>query len=449
LGTLNNSNFIQVTMVFVGPALAVNQVVYATVLFLTIFSYPYVNQYQHIANDLDTLNIDFNEMYYSNGTANPWYSPFPGPNVDTLYAWAYLDLTNTLIELHTPNTKHMELWYTITLTAASTEITSVLPGVDKSQNSKTYLLVGPNFQNGNLAVSSSYKIIKCPTNIMWLMSRVAIKDNDLTTSFDIMHQITIEALTPNADVLQLAPFDNSIYTSMDYYSMAAEILEYNGLIPSEQILKSRFATKNTDFAYPFVPPVPGTAKAEGYMAALNFTMNNFLPFGYQWGTGVVLSNNWQAPTALARWGTDYERRAYAIYVKTYSANVVEEQMYATTTRDVNGLTLNTAVNNYTLHFEANEIPKVHAKFGFITLTAYNAATLNLVDNPLNKYALNFDNLDYNNDGSLDIFISKTVPSGDLTNYLPAPDGLLFLNLRMYMAATETIYNFYLPGITIA
>ncbi len=438
-------------MVYTGAALAVNEYAMMTTLLLSIYGYPYVAQHQHMMNDLDRLNFDFNQMYYSNGTSNPWYSPFPGPNVDTLYAWAYLDLTNTLIELQTPDTKNMELWYTITLTSASSEISSILPGKDKSKNSKTYLLVGPNFQDSNLYVSNSYKVIKCPTNIMALMSRTAIKNNDLTTSFNVMHQITIEALTPNADVLDIETVSNSIYTSMDYFSLLADILEYNPPDKSEQVLLDLFGSLNSNFKLPFVPPLSGSVVENGYLTSANFTYNNFLPFGYQWSTGLLLSNNWQAPTKLARYGTEYARRAYAFYTKAILPNVVEEQFYPSAFRDVNGAILNAALHNYTFKIPLVSMPKVDSNFGMITITIYDAITLSLVDNPLNRYAFgtNMGNF-YDEDGSASFYFSYLPPSdpAKLAKWLPAPNGPFYLTLRMYQAATETIYNFYLPGVVI-
>jgi hypothetical protein len=440
-------------MVYTGPALAVNEYAFMTTLLLSLYGYPYVAQQQFMMNDLVRLDLDFNQVYYSNGTANPWYAPFPGPNVDTLYGRAYLDLTNTLVELTLPDTRNLDLWWCVTLTDASSEIQSILPGSNKNQKSRTYLLVGPNFENNNLLVSNSYKIIRCPTNIMVLFIRVGIKNNDLTTSFNVLHGITINTVTSNADVLDISTFDNSVYTNMNFYSILSEILQYNPPDVSEQVLLDIFASQNSNFKLPFVPPVSGSVVENGYLTAINFTYNNFLPFGYQWGTGLIRVNGWQAPTKVARYGDDYARRAYSFYAKAIFPNVVEEQFYPAAFNDVNGNVLNAALHNYTLYIPEQYMPQVDPTFGMITLTMYDAITFTLVDNPINRYAFGTNSGNFYDDGgnTATFYFSHYAPDDPLkyARWLPAPNGPFWVNLRAYQATSNTIYNFYLPGIVIS
>jgi hypothetical protein len=56
-----------------------------------------------------------------------------------------------------------------------------------------------------------------------------------------------------------------------------------------------------------------------------------------------------------------------------------------------------------------------------------------VNNPLNKYTVSpRNNLRYNQDGSLDIYIQNQSPGKDKeANWLPAPEGDFVLMLRMY------------------
>jgi hypothetical protein len=61
------------------------------------------------------------------------------------------------------------------------------------------------------------------------------------------------------------------------------------------------------------------------------------------------------------------------------------------------------------------------------------ADLFFVNNPLNKYTVSpRNNLQYNPDGSLDIYIQSQSPGKDKeANWLPAPAGDFKLMLRMY------------------
>jgi hypothetical protein len=64
-----------------------------------------------------------------------------------------------------------------------------------------------------------------------------------------------------------------------------------------------------------------------------------------------------------------------------------------------------------------------------------------VDNPLSRYSLSArDPLKFNPDGSLDLYIQKRPPGADReANWLPAPEGIFSLMLRLYWPK-ESIIN---------
>ena len=82
-----------------------------------------------------------------------------------------------------------------------------------------------------------------------------------------------------------------------------------------------------------------------------------------------------------------------------------------------------------MHFDKGQTPPVN---GFWSLTMYNAEYF-FVDNPLNKYTVSPRNdLKYNADGSLDIYIQNESPGKDKeANWLPAPKDRFVLMLRLY------------------
>ena len=75
---------------------------------------------------------------------------------------------------------------------------------------------------------------------------------------------------------------------------------------------------------------------------------------------------------------------------------------------------------------------------FWSVTMYDAGYF-FVDNPLNKYTVSPRNdLKYNADGSLDLFIQNESPGKDKeANWLPAPKGEFVLMLRMYWPETRS------------
>jgi hypothetical protein len=56
-----------------------------------------------------------------------------------------------------------------------------------------------------------------------------------------------------------------------------------------------------------------------------------------------------------------------------------------------------------------------------------------VENPINRYSVSpRNNLKYNNDGSLDLYLQKGSPGKEKgSNWLPAPPGKFILMLRLY------------------
>ena len=83
------------------------------------------------------------------------------------------------------------------------------------------------------------------------------------------------------------------------------------------------------------------------------------------------------------------------------------------------------------------MPPVNA---FWSVTMYDGKTQLLIDNPVNRYLINSPMLPHmkkNDDGSLTIHIRKDSPGADKeANWLPAPDGPIYMVMRLYWPATE-------------
>ena len=77
---------------------------------------------------------------------------------------------------------------------------------------------------------------------------------------------------------------------------------------------------------------------------------------------------------------------------------------------------------------------------FWSVTMYDGKTQLLIENPINRYLINspmLPDMKKNNDGSLTIYIQKDSPGKDKeSNWLPAPDGPIFLVMRLYWPKTE-------------
>jgi hypothetical protein len=147
-----------------------------------------------------------------------------------------------------------------------------------------------------------------------------------------------------------------------------------------------------------------------------------------------VSNGWQMNTdTVGVYGNYYLKRAIVAMVGL-GANQVEDAIYPLNISDANGQPV-MAENNYVLHFNKHELPPVGA---FWSLTLYDAEGFQ-VANPLNRFAIgDRDPLQYNTDGSLDLYIQNQSPGPDKeANWLPAPkSGRLGLTLRLYAPSPQ-------------
>ena len=89
-------------------------------------------------------------------------------------------------------------------------------------------------------------------------------------------------------------------------------------------------------------------------------------------------------------------------------------------------------HHYTLTFPAGGLPPVNA---FWSVTMYDGKSQLLIENPINRYLINspmLPGLQKNTDGSLTIYIQNKSPGKAIeSNWLPAPDGPIYMVMRLY------------------
>lgn len=128
---------------------------------------------------------------------------------------------------------------------------------------------------------------------------------------------------------------------------------------------------------------------------------------------------------------DFLLRAAAAMAGIYG-NSPAEAVYPLLATDSEGNKPDTATHNYTLTFEGGKLPPVDA---FWSVTMYDGKTQLLIENPINRYLINspmLPDLKKNPDGSLTLYIQKDSPGADKeANWLPAPDGPIYLVMRLY------------------
>lgn len=93
-------------------------------------------------------------------------------------------------------------------------------------------------------------------------------------------------------------------------------------------------------------------------------------------------------------------------------------------------------HSYTITFAKSQFPPVNA---FWSITMYDGKSQLLIENPINRYLIKspmLPKLKTNADGSLTLYIQNKSPgAGKESNWLPAPDGPIYMVMRLYWPKT--------------
>jgi hypothetical protein len=151
-------------------------------------------------------------------------------------------------------------------------------------------------------------------------------------------------------------------------------------------------------------------------------------------TGGKVINGWSVGSFFgdrAYYNGDWLKRAAAARAGIFGNSAIEA-MYPYTRVESDGKPMDGSKHNYTLTFAKGELPPVDA---FWSVTMYDGKSQFLIKNPINRYLINspmLPDMKTNPDGSLTLYIQKDSPGADKeSNWLPAPDGTIYLVMRLY------------------
>jgi hypothetical protein len=221
-----------------------------------------------------------------------------------------------------------------------------------------------------------------------------------------------------------------------FFAYLDAALELVPITPQDKELRGRLASigigpgKTFDFkklslehrAAVLLAMKQGEDEIEKYLATQQTSANGW-NIGSLFGDRLFFDGNWLVRAAAAKAG---------VY-----GNDAVEATYPMTRVDVDGETLDGSKHNYTLTFPAGQLPPVNA---FWSVTMYDGKTQLLIENPIDRYLINspmLPELKTGEDGSLTLYIQKDSPGADKeSNWLPAPDGPIYLVMRLYWPKTH-------------
>lgn len=368
------------------------------------------------------------------------------PNFDTLYANAWLDLTDGPVLLHAPDTQ--DRYYMLPMLDMWTDVFATVGKRTTGTAAQDHVIVGPGHA-GDLP--SGVPVIHAPTPIVWIIGRIQTNGRaDYDAVAEVQDGMSITPLSPRP----LPRIDPAVDTdtealtivnrmsAIDFFSYAARTLQFVpphatdfsilariaqlGIVPGEQFDAGRFSSEQ-------LADIEG-----GASEALAQLIASVPVLGTE-------TNGWtNFSDTIGVYGNDYLHRA-GVTLAGLGANPPEDAIYPLLVHDADGDPV-VGETDYVLHFAADRLPPVAA---FWSVTMYDADGFQTA-NELNRFAIgDRDALQYNSDGSLDLYIQHTNPGPDRqANWLPAPLGPLGINMRLYAPAPEALDGRWFPPAVV-
>ena len=216
------------------------------------------------------------------------------------------------------------------------------------------------------------------------------------------------------------------------------LMQFAPAVPEEDSLRARFASIGLAPAKPFDAASLGDSAKAKYAAGLE---GGFKAIEERVATLGTKANGWQVGSAFgdrAFYHGDFQLRAAAAMAGIFG-NDAAEALYPLN----KGLDASSAA--YTLTFPAGQLPPVNA---FWSVTMYDGKTQLLIANPINRYLINspmLSQMKKNEDGSLTLYLQKDSPGkAKESNWLPAPDGPMYVVMRLYWPKEEAMNGTWSP-----
>jgi hypothetical protein len=357
------------------------------------------------------------------------------PNFDTLYSLAWLDLTDGPVIVSVPETQGR--YYLLPMLDMWSDVFAVPGSRTTGARAADFAVVPPRWTG---SLPQGVERIDAPTPRVWVIGRTQTNG---PKDYAAVHKIqdgfkitplsnwntTVKPLSSTIDAsvdMKTPPLEQvNTMPSRTFFAKAAELMKSHPPHLTDWSIVARMKRIGIEpgksFEYDKLSPTVQTA-VDGAAAAGLQAMKAKLP------TMAVVKNGWQMNTdTMGVYGNYYLKRAI-ISLVGLGANQPDDAIYPLNIADADGKPMDGA-NKYVMHFAKDELPPVDA---FWSITMYDEGGFQ-TENLLNRFAIgDRDEIAYNADGSLDIYMQHETPGTDKeANWLPAPQGPLGVTMRLY------------------
>lgn len=412
-----------------------------------IYGFPMIASYKAMYEfTIDKSNpqykTPFNQLWSDQKTFTPKDTAIVTPNADTPYSFVWADLRSEPLVFCMPKIEKKR-YYVAQLVDMYTFNYAYTGSRATGNDGGCFLIAGPDWKGDT--PKGIKQVFHSATQFNFVIFRTQLfTPADMPNVLKIQKEYVVQPLSaylkqpapPAAPAIDFPKFDGDAPFKTDFPKFLSFLLQFCPVDPEDKALRDKFAQvgiapgKSFDFA-----SLPDVQKAE-------------LGLGVKEGFDEITKeadglgkpvNGWRVGSAFgdrAFYHGDWLLRAAAAKAGVFG-NTAEEAVYPMTRQDGSGEVIDASKHDYVITIPAGDFPPVNA---FWSYTMYDGKTQLLVENPINRYLINspmLPGLKKNPDGSVTLYLQKDAPSADKkSNWLPAPNGTVYLVLRLYWPKTE-------------
>jgi hypothetical protein len=363
------------------------------------------------------------------------------PNSDTPYSFMWMDLRAEPMVLSVPAVEK-ERYYAVMLCDGNTYNYGYIGSRATGNEAGDYMVVGPDWKGEKPAGIKKVFTSTTPFSVAGYRTQL-FRADDMPNVVKVQAGYKAQPLSsflkqrappapPKVDFLPAT----TAGIQANYFQYLDAAIRFVPPAPEEKEIRAKLAKigigSDKPFDFKSLPAEQKEAFRLG-MKSGDEKVDKFL------ASGVKNVNGWNIGSFFGDrdfFKANWVMRAGAAKGGLYGNDAVEAT-YPFTRADATGEKLDGSKNNYTLTFPAGQLPPVNA---FWSVTMYDGKSQFLIKNPINRYLINspmLPNMKKNEDGSLTLYIQKDSPGADKeSNWLPAPNDLIYLVMRLYWPKTE-------------
>jgi len=383
----------------------------------------------------------FNQIWNDAHTFTPKDTSIPTPNSDTPYSLLEADLRAEPLVLCVPKVEKNR-YYSVEMFDMYTFVYGYIGTRSTGNDPGCYMVTGPDWKGETPA--GIKKVYRSGSQFSMIAYRTQLfNPGDIANVQRIQTGYKVQPLSaylkqpapPAAPAIDWPAFSKDDM-KLPFPKFLNFILQFCPEVPEEKALRAKFAEIGIAPGKPFDLDKLSEAQRAEEALGVKEGYDAIVKRKDSIGKNV---NGWSIGSSFgdrAFYNGDYLLRAGAALAGIYG-NIAAEALYPLAHNDDKGEALDGSKHNYIITFAKGEYPPVNA---FWSVTMYDGKTQLLIENPINRYLINspmLPGLKKNPDGSLTIYIQKDAPAADKkANWLPAPDGPIYMVMRLYWPKTE-------------